>query len=315
MEESKETYKNLHASGHDPVLPVETVDFLVHSGLGSGATIVDCTAGRGGHSLLLAQKLPPGSVVLSIDRDERNLVYASERLKPVSDRVRFFHANFSEIATVVEQAGYKQVDGILADLGISTNQLFDERYGLSFQTDMPLDMRLDATDTTTAADIVNRWPEQKIADALYNLADERWSYRIARKIVEERAHSPITSTRRLADIVRQVVRHAAKPARSSAESIDPATRTFMALRMAVNAEIENLQTLLTEAPKLLAPQGRFAVISFHSTEDRVVKQAFKRLADDGAMELLTKKPIEPSDDEVRINPRSRSAKLRVIRRP
>ncbi len=272
-------------------------------------TLVDCTLGRGGHALAIAGRLPEGSTLLALDRDERNLHFAADRLKAVSGKVRFFHANFAELPDVIEAAGLTTVDGILADLGVSTNQLFDPQYGLSFQTDGPLDMRLNADDPFTAHDLVNRWSEEDIANTLYELADERLSRRIARKIGEERALRPINSTRRLADMVRAVVRSAAP--RSSAETIDPATRTFLALRMAVNREVENLRTLLDQAPGHLSPLAPLAIISFQSTEDRIVKHAFRRLADDGVLDVVTKRPVEPTEAEVARNPRSRSSKLRV----
>jgi 16S rRNA (cytosine1402-N4)-methyltransferase len=177
---------------------------------------------------------------------------------------------------------------------------------MSFSADMPLDMRIDPRIRGTAAEIVNKWPEERIADVLYNLAQERWSRRIARKIGEQRRISPITTTGRLADVVRSAVGH--RPG----EKIDPATRTFLALRMAVNQELENLQMLLKDGPGFLKAGGRMAVISFQSMEDRLVKQTFGSLEKSGAARVLTKKPVGPSDDEVARNPRSRSSKLRAI---
>jgi 16S rRNA (cytosine1402-N4)-methyltransferase len=219
--------------------------------------------------------------------------------------VRLFHANFAELEDVLGEVGVSGVDGILADLGISTNQLFDPHYGLSFAAEGPLDMRIDPRIGRSAADLINTLPENELADVLYKLAQERFSRRISRKIGVERRVSPITTTERLAEIVRSAVGH-------SNEKIDQATRTFLALRMAVNQELENLEALLQNAPRFLKPGGRLAVISFQSMEDRMVKQAFRQAEQSGMVRVLTKKPVSPSEEEVARNPRSRSAKLRVV---
>src|SRR5439155_3437996 len=195
-----------------------------------------------------------------------------------------------------------------ADLGISTNQLFDEEYGMSFAQEMPLDMRIDPRIRRSAADIVNTMREEDLANVLYDLAQVRYSRRIARKIADARRIAPITTTERLAQIVRQAI-----PSRGGApEKIDPATRTFMALRMAVNDELPNLDALLRHGPAHLRSGGRFGVISFHSGEDRRVKQAFRSAEQTGQFKLVTKKPVSPTDNETARNPRARSAKLRVI---
>ena len=251
----------------------------------------------------------PDGLLIGLDADPRNLQFASEQLKDLPCPARLFHANFSELDEVLEQAQITQIDSLLADLGVSTNQLFDSAYGLSFSQDMPLDMRLDPRLSKTAADLVNTLREEDLANVLYNLAQERYSRRIARKIAETRRFSPINSTERLAELVRQAV-----PSRSAkTEKIDPATRTFMALRMAVNRELENLQALLDKSPGFLKPGGRVAIISFHSMEDRLVKQAFRSAEQAGRLDVVTKKPISPTDAETAANPRSRSAKLRVAR--
>jgi 16S rRNA (cytosine1402-N4)-methyltransferase len=307
---------DLPESGHDPVLLRETID---HLALAPGKTIVDGTTGRGGHSRAIAERLGPAGTLLCLDVDPRNLEYARARLAGVPCRIRFFHANFAELPEVLHAAELTQVDGMLADLGISTNQLFEEQYGLSFAAPMPLDMRVDPRIDRSAADLVNRADEETIANLLFNLADERYSRRIARKIGEARRISPIQTTDRLADVVRSAIpRSGPGPGRSNRggapQKIDPATRTFLALRMAVNREVENLQSLLEKAPRLLAKAGRFAVISFHSTEDRLVKQAFRSAEQTGVVRLITPKPISPADDELAANPRSRSAKLRVAER-
>lgn len=275
-----------------------------------GRIIVDCTLGRAGHASLLAQQLGPTGLLIGLDVDPANLEFAKARLANAPCPVRIFHANFAELDDVLREVGCGPVDGILADLGISTNQLFEPRYGLSFANPMPLDMRLDPRIRQSAADLVNSLREDDLANVLYNLAQERYSRRIARKIGEARRISPITSTERLADLVRQAI-----PSRGRApEKIDPATRTFLALRMAVNREMENLGALLEKAPAHLKPGGRVAVISFQSMEDRLVKQAFRSAEQTGLLKVLTKKPLSPSPAETARNPRSRSAKLRVAER-
>jgi 16S rRNA (cytosine1402-N4)-methyltransferase len=291
-------------SGHEPVLLAEILDLLNPQ---PGQSFVDCTLGRAGHASAIARRISPGGVLIGLDADPRNLQFSGERLKASDVSTRLFHANFAELADVLEEVGVEQVDAILADLGVSTNQLFDEQYGLSFATPMALDMRLDPRIRRSAANLVNNLPEEELADVLYKLADERYSRRIARKIGEARRISPITTTDRLADLVRSAV-----PVRpGQPQRIDPATRTFMALRMAVNQEVENLAALLEQAPKFLKPGGRLAVVSFHSVEDRLVKQAFRSAEQTGLLTVLTPKPISPSPQEIAANPRSRSAKLRV----
>jgi 16S rRNA (cytosine1402-N4)-methyltransferase len=295
----------LPQSGHDPVLLNEVLELLDPR---PGQVFVDCTVGRAGHSSAIARRLGESGMLIGLDADPRNLEFARERLKEVSCRVRLFHANFAELSDVLDEVGTPLVDGILADLGISTNQLFDAEYGLSFAQPMPLDMRLDPRIRVTAADLVSSMREDDFADLLFELAQERYSRRIARKIVEARRQAPITTTERLAELVRSAI-----PSRSGPpEKIDPATRTFMALRMAVNEELPNLDALLRQAPQHLKPGGRFGVISFHSGEDRRIKQAFRSAEQTGQLSIITKKPLSPADDELAVNPRARSAKLRVI---
>jgi len=298
---------DLPSTGHDPVLLDEVLKLLNPQ---PGQTFIDCTLGRAGHSSVIAKHLDQSGLLIGLDADPRNLEYAQAQLKSAPCTVRLFHANFAELEDVLTEVGTPGVHGILADLGISTNQLFDEQYGLSFAQHMPLNMRLDPRIEQSAQEIVNTFREEDLANLLFDLAQERFSRRIARKIVEARRQAPITTTERLADLVRQAI-----PSRGGApEKIDPATRTFMALRMAVNDEIGNLTKLLRQAPQHLLPGGRFGVISFHSTEDRVVKQAFRSAEQTGQIRLITKKPVSPADAETARNPRSRSAKLRVIER-
>ncbi|HZK80181.1 MAG TPA: 16S rRNA (cytosine(1402)-N(4))-methyltransferase RsmH [Humisphaera sp.] len=295
---------SLPSDGHDPVLLNETLDLLDPA---PGKIIVDCTLGRGGHAAAIAARLGCDGTLIAIDADPRNLEFARRRLASAPCQVRFFHANFAELQQVLQVAGIPAVDGVLADLGISTNQLFESEYGMSFGKEMPLDMRIDPRTAQSAADIVNKMKEEDLANVLYELAQERYSRRIARKITEARRHSPIMTTDRLADLVRSAI-----PSRGGApERIDPATRTFLALRMRVNREMENLAGLLKQAPTCLTRGGRLAVISFQSTEDRVVKQAFRSAEQAGLLRILTKKPLPPTDSEIARNPRSRSAKLRA----
>ena len=295
----------LPATGHDPVLLTEVLASL---DVAPGKVMVDGTTGRGGHALAVAQKLGPTGQLLCLDADPRNLEYARQRLAQAACPARFFHANFAELDDVLKAAQIPRVDGVLADLGISTNQLFESAYGMSFSLDMPLDMWVDPRLEKSAADLINHLREEDLANVLYELAQERYSRRIARKIGEARRLSPIITTGRLADLVRSAI-----PRRGGApEKIDPATRTFLALRMAVNQELENLAALLKLAPQLLTPGGRFAVISFQSMEDRLVKQAFRSLDATGVCDVLTPKPLSPSPEELSHNPRSRSAKLRAV---
>lgn len=298
---------DLPTTGHESVLLDELL-LWVNAPL--GGTVVDCTVGRAGHSLAIAQRLGPSGLLIGLDADQRNLDYAQKRMATAPANIRLFHANFAELTDVLAATNCNAVDGIVADLGLSTNQFLDPQYGMSFSQDMPLDMRLDLRTRQTAADLVNHLREEDLANVLYNLAQERYSRRIARKIVDARRVSPITTTGRLAEIVRSAV-----PKRGGApEKIDPATRTFLAIRMCVNQEIENLQAFLATAPGLLKPAGTLAVISFQSTEDRLVKQAFRSTAESGLFDVLTKKPLSPSEAEIARNPRSRSAKLRVLQR-
>ena len=267
---------DLPPHGHAPVILAEV---LAHLQLQQGQIAVDCTVGRGGHTAALAGAVSPGGSVIGLDYDPRNLQYARERLSGLP--VRLFHASFAEIDDALTAAGIEQVDGVLPDLGISTNQLFEQPYGLSFSVDHPLDMRLDPRSAISAATIVNTWREKEIADTLFNLADERYSRRIARKIIETRKTMPINTTGQLADLVRGCL--PPPRTRDRAKEIDPATRTFLALRMAVNGEMQNLERLLKVAPTLLKPGGRLAILSFHSTEDRLVKHAFRSAGADRAV--------------------------------
>ena len=299
----------LPPSGHDPVLLSEVLELLLPPA-DPPRVVVDCTLGRAGHARAIADRLTPDDLLIGLDADPRNLAFAHTRLAGVPCRCRLFHANFAELPQVLAAADLPpagSVHALLADLGLSTNQLFDPDYGLSFAAPMPLDMRLDPRTRRTAADWVNQTPAGELADVLYSLADERYSRRIARKIVGARRVAPINTTDRLAELVRAAIPKRPGPP----ERIDPATRTFMALRMAVNDEVPNLTALLTHGPKALAAGGRIGVISFHSVEDRMVKQAFRAAGEAGVLRVLTNRPRVPSDAEQNANSRSRSAKMRV----
>lgn len=293
--------------GHEPVLATEVLDLLNPQ---PGELVVDCTLGRGGHSLLLRERVAPGGRLIAFERDPRNLEYARDRLGDAAD---LRYSNFSDLRHELgDDVG--KVNALLADFGVSTNQLLTSDYGLSFaDRDAPLDMRLDPELRDTAADLLRYWPEKKIADTIFEFAGERFSRRIARRIVEQRkAGQSVRTTGELADIVRRCV---PRPPKHKKNAIDPATRTFMALRMAVNGELDAIEKLLEALPDVLAPGGRVAIISFHSGEDRLVKNAFREAAKWDRLEILTKKPIAPGEAEVESNPRSRSAKMRAARRP
>lgn len=273
--------------------------------------MLDATIGLGGHARLLAKAIGSDGRLIGLDVDPANLELARQVLSDAPCRVDLVHGNFSEVRAVLASLGLERVDVLLADLGISSTQLDEPERGFSFQNDGPLDMRLDPRLTTTAADLVNRLKERELADLMYFNAQEMRSRRIARRICDVRREGRITRTGQLAEIVCKVL--GADP-RSRRSRIHPATRTFMALRMAVNDEIPNLEALLAAAPGILAPGGRIGVIAFHSVEDKPVKNDFRTRKKGGVYEIVTKKPVIAEPEERRANPRSRSAKLRVARR-
>ena len=261
---------------------------------------VDATAGMGGHTALIAERLTTGMVIAN-DRDGESLELARANTAPWADRIRYRQGKFSELRSTVEAEGFQKVDGLLADLGVSRFQLVEAPHrGFSFLTDGPLDMRMSQDAGMTAADIVNFTAEKAIADLIYQLGEERRARKIARAIVRAR---PIRSTLHLADVVLRAVPRTGR--------LHPATKTFMALRMAVNDEPGELDRLLDIGPELLKSGGRMVVISFMSGEDRKVKERFKALGREGRAEILTKHPLQPSDEEISRNPPSRSAKLRA----
>jgi len=261
----------------------------------------DCTAGAGGHARQVLERAPDRKLI-AIDRDQAALDRCRQRLSEFGGRVAYFQGGFSRIREAV--GGRMPLAGMLADLGISRDQLDEPSRGFSLRSRGPLDMRFDRSQELRADDLVNHRGETDLANLLYRLADERFSRRIARAIVRSR---PIRDTSHLADTVASAIPHRGRSSR-----IHPATKTFQALRMAVNDEQGELGRLLEQAPGLLAPGGRFVVLSFHSGEDRAVKQSFRRHASSGVYTLLTRRPVRPSDEEVIRNPPSRSARLRAV---
>jgi 16S rRNA (cytosine1402-N4)-methyltransferase len=283
---------------HTPVLAAEVVEWLR---IRPEGTYVDATAGTAGHAIEIAKRLTTGRLV-AIDRDPKALEIARERLKPYEEKVVLVHAEFSRIGEVAGDLKLPLLDGVIADLGISSLELDSPERGFSFRWAAPLDMRMNPDTPLTADEIVNQWSEKELADLLYQKAEERDSRRIARAIVRAR---PIRDTEHLATIVAGV-----RKARGR-QRLQPATKTFLALRIAVNRESEELGQFLSRTPATLNSGGRWIVLSYHSLEDRLVKHAFQDLAREGSFQVLTKKVIQPGDEEIRNNPRSRSAKMRV----
>ena len=288
-------------------VPVMTAEVIAHLQPERGGLYIDCTVGLGGHARAL---LEAGATrILGLDRDQEALAAARATLAPWADRVELVHADYRTIDAVLDERGISHADGALADLGVSSLQFDAPGRGFSFQRDEPLDMRMDASTGETAADLVARASETELADAIFAYGEERFSRRIARAIVRARGEQPIATTGQLAALVRRSMPRF--PSR-----IDPATRTFQALRIWVNRELEGLDRFLEAAVRRLRAGRRLVVITFHSLEDRVVKHTLRSLAQgqDAVVTVLTKKPIVPSDDEVRGNPRARSAKLRAAER-
>jgi 16S rRNA (cytosine1402-N4)-methyltransferase len=280
----------IYPTQHYPVLLAETLEYLA---IKPDGTYLDCTAGLGGHTTAIAERLTAGGRLISNDRDPQSLEMAMRNSAEFSERIEFQHAEFSELQLT-------GLDGLVADLGVSRFQLTDPQRGFSFQSDGPLDMRMDQTRGMTAADLVNQSAEKELADWIYQYGEERRARKIARALVRAR---PVRSTLHLAGVVEQAVPRTGP--------IHPATRTFQALRILVNGEMNELDALLQAAPRMVRPGGRVVIISFHSLEDRKVKDNFRELALLGEALILTKKPVGPGEREIRENPPSRSAKLRA----
>jgi 16S rRNA (cytosine1402-N4)-methyltransferase len=286
---------------HVPVMLTEVLAALEPK---PGQVIVDGTLGGGGHAEALARRVTPRGQVIGLDRDPSAIAAAGTILSGLP--IRLAQANFCDLPEVLPHVGLERVDGILLDLGLSSDQLADTNRGFSFQAEGPLDLRFDPSEGEPAWRLIARLRESTLADLIFELGEERHSRRIARAIVARREKQPIRTAADLAELVRRCY-----PRGARRERIDPATRTFQALRIAVNGELKSLEIALRRLPDCLIAGGRLAIISFHSLEDRRVKEAFRT---DERLEVLTRKPITPTDEEVQKNPRARSAKLRVAAR-
>ena len=295
----------LTVRSHEPVMSTEAVSFLQPQ---RGGLFVDCTVGAGGHTEALL--MAGADRVIAIDRDTAALKVSEETLKPWGKRVDLVHADFRTLDTVLDDYGVNAIDGAVADLGVSSIQLDGEGRGFSFRRNDPLDMRMDRSSGATAAEMLATIDEAGLADVIYRYGEERNARRIARSLVASREHSLLDSTTQLAEVVRKAT------ARRGHRRIHPATRTFQAIRIWVNRELEELEAWLLTVCRRLRAGARFAVLTFHSLEDRIVKHTFRGLSrnEDPAIKILTKRPMRPSPDEVQRNPRSRSAKLRVAER-
>ena len=282
---------------HFPVMLGPSLEYLA---IRPDGVYLDATAGLAGHTRAIAERLTTG-LVLACDRDQESLERAIENTVEYAGRIRYHKVSFSQLEGVPAADGISQVDGLLADLGVSRYQLTSSERGFSLMADGPLDMRLDRSQTETAADLVNYESEKELADLIYRLGEERRSRKIARAIVRAR---PLSTTGQLAKLIEQVSPRTGK--------LHPATQTFQALRMAVNHELDEVSALLESIPKLVKPGGRAVVITFHSLEDRIVKQKFQAMARDGQAQILTRHVVRPDEEEIRNNAPSRSAKLRAI---
>ena len=302
---------------HRSVLLNEAVDALA---IRKDGTYVDGTAGGGGHSFEIASRLENG-LLIAIDQDENAIAAAGERLALYASRVKIVRNNFSNLDDVLATCGVEEIDGLLLDLGVSSHQLDEAERGFAYQNDAPLDMRMDRRQTKTAYDVVNCYSEQDIKDILYTYGEERFSARIAAKIISARQKKPIETTGELADLIKSAI-----PAAAREGGHHPAKRSFQAIRIEVNAELDVILPAIESAVKHMRSGGRIAIITFHSLEDRLVKQAFVRLASGCTcpkdlpvcvcgkkplVKIISRKPILPSAEELEENPRSRSAKLRV----
>ena len=299
---------NGDSHAHLPVMPAEVLSWLQPY---SGGIYVDCTVGYCGHTKEILQASQPQGIVLGIDRDVQAINAGRQELQAFGDRAILVKAHFMELKAILAERGIPRVNGVLFDLGVSSPQLDEPSRGFSFRTEGPLDMRMDQGSGRTAADIVNGLDEADLADMIYRLGEERYSRRIARAIVNARRREALTSTGQLTSVIESAV-----PSHYRHSRIHCATRTFQALRIAVNQELDHLEASLRDAADALAPAARLCVIAFHSLEDRIVKQTFKALSSQSVneLEILTKRPQVPSEGEKNRNPRSRSAKLRVLQR-
>ena len=295
-----------NGAAHIPVMLNEVIEYMQPK---PGQIFVDGTLGLGGHALSILKLLGSTGRLIGMDRDRLALEKAQECLVKYKDQCSFIHDNFRNVGQVLKDQGIDRVDGILLDLGLSSFQLDDPQRGFGFKQDGPLDMRMDTDSAISAFNLINAYSEKEIAMVLKEFGEERWHQRIARHIVHERSKRPITSTQELSNMVLRAMPHFAKRQR-----IHPATRTFQALRIAVNRELEAVTAVLDQCADLLKEGGRIGVIAFHSLEDRIVKHKFRQLSRAGIVNLIVKKPIRPSEAEIQFNPRARSARLRIAER-
>lgn len=291
---------------HQSVMLEEAISSL---NLKHGAVAVDGTLGGGGHSREILNRILPGGKLIGIDADSEAIKLAAQGLKNFSPSIILVNDNFRNIDNILAKVGIKSVDAILLDLGISSFQIEDGSRGFSIKSDSRLDMRMDKNIKASAYDIVNRYREDDLADLIYKYGEERYARNIARHIKEARSKKPVETTAELSEIIKRCVGY-----RYRNQKIDPATRTFQALRIAVNDELGSLEEGLKKSVFWLNKGGRIVVIAFHSLEDRIVKNLFKGYSNLGVLKILTKKPLTPTREEVMRNPRSRSAKLRVAER-
>ena len=291
---------------HKPVLVPEILDLL---DVKPARVYLDGTLGKAGHALPVLERSSPDGKLIGVDRDAAILEVAEKRLEKFRERIRIVHGDFSELKKILENLHIQKVDGITLDLGVSSLQLDEAQRGFSFGKEGPLDMRMNPQEGETVLEKISKTDEKELADVLYRYGEERLSFKIARGILAKFEEGKLKTTLDLAEIAWK-----AYPPRIRHKRPHPATRTFQALRIWVNKEMQNLESFLKDAPTLLALGGRMAVISYHSLEDRLVKHAFRKWAQKDAFEILTKKPIVPGDEEVEKNPRARSAKLRGLLR-
>ena len=291
---------------HIPVLAKEALSYLA---LKKGMVIADCTVGMGGHAKAILEEIGDSGYLIGIDRDAEVLKEAKSVLSEIGSNFRLFHSNYKDLDFVLKTAGVEEVDGALFDLGTSSFQLVNAERGFSIKSDGSLDMRMDKNDPLKASDIVNRYSKYELIDIFKKYGDEYFAARIAERIIRAREQGEIKSTAQLAGIVERAL-----PYKYRFRRIHPATKVFMALRIAVNNEIESLEAGLSKIIPFLKKKARLCVISFHSIEDRTVKNAFKELAKLDVFRVLTKKPVQPREEEIMNNPRARSAKLRAAER-
>ncbi|MFC1708537.1 16S rRNA (cytosine(1402)-N(4))-methyltransferase RsmH [Candidatus Omnitrophota bacterium] len=289
---------------HRPVMLEEVLTLL---NLKNGMTVVDATIGAGGHAMEIVKKISPRGQLIGIDRDNETLEIAKQKLNEYNSQCKFIHDNFSNIDQILAFLKIKHIDAVMLDLGVSSIQLDDPARGFSFVNEGPLDMRMNKDNSISAFDLVNKLSQKEIAAILWKFGQERFSNRIAKRIIMRRNQSVINTTTELANLVSKALPYSQRRYR-----IHPATRTFQAIRIAVNQELESLEIFLEKISKFMNRNGRICIISFHSLEDRIAKINFRNLAKTKQFKLIVKKPLIPKDEETRTNPRSRSAKLRVL---